>query len=132
MTSERFPFAQESPWSRILPSTFTEPPSAVVECNEVGLSARFGPFTVTTPWSNVRDVSVTGPYRWFRAIGPRLSLSDRGVTFGTATRAGTCIGFHEPVAGLFGGRRVHPGLTVTVADPEGLAAAIEAAIGRVR
>ena len=65
-----------------------DPPRAVVECNESALSARYGPFLVTTPWRNVRAASVSGPYRWFRAIGPRLSLSDRGVTFGTATAAG--------------------------------------------
>jgi hypothetical protein len=122
--TERFPFATEAPWSRLLPSPFREPPRAVVECNDVGLSARYGPFRVTTPWSNVRAVSVTGPYRWFRAIGPRLSLTDRGVTFGTAAAAGVCIQFHRPVAALFGRREVHPGLTVTAADPDGLVAAI--------
>jgi hypothetical protein len=122
--TERFPFATEAPWSRLLPSPLREPPRAVVECNDIGLSARYGPFLVTTPWSNVRAVSVSGPYRWFRAIGPRLSLTDRGVTFGTATDAGVCIEFHRPVAALFGHREVHPGLTVTVADPDGLAAAI--------
>jgi hypothetical protein len=122
--TERFPFATEAPWSRLLPPALREPPRAVVECNDIGLSARYGPFTVTTPWRNVAGASVTGPFRWFRVIGPRLSLGDRGVTFGTATQAGVCVRFHRPVAALFGRRQVHPGLTVTVADPEGLLAAI--------
>lgn len=129
VTTERFPFAAETPWSRLLPSLLLEPPRAVVECNDVGLSARFGPFLVTTPWSNVRSVSTPGPFRWFRAIGPRLSLSDRGVTFGTATVGGVCVEFHRPVAALFGRREVHPGLTVTVADPDGLAATIRRRTG---
>ncbi|MEX1176930.1 MAG: hypothetical protein WEB09_00580 [Nitriliruptor sp.] len=129
MHTERFPFSVRSPWSRLLPAVFRDAPQAVVECNEIGLSASFGPFLITTPWRNVRDVAVSGPYRWFRVIGPRLSLADRGLTFGTSTDAGACIRFHEPVAALFGSRRVHPGLTVTVEDPHGLAAAIEARIG---
>lgn len=124
MSTERFPFASDEPCSRLLPRPFREPPRAVVECNDIGLSARYGPFTVTTPWRNVADVSVAGPFRWFKVLGPRLSLSDRGVTFGTATHAGVCVSFHEPVAALFGRRRVHPGLTVTVADPEGFAAEV--------
>lgn len=124
--TERFAFARQRPWSTILPAAFHAPDRAAVELSDLALSVRFGPFLTTTPWVNVRDVSVSGPYRWFRAIGPRMSLVDRGVTYGTATDRGVCIRFHEPVAGLFGARRLHPGLTVTVEDPEGLAAAVRA------
>ena len=45
----------------------------------------FGPWVCRTAPSNVRAVSLTGPYRWYRAIGPRLSLADHGLTFGTTT-----------------------------------------------
>jgi hypothetical protein len=124
--TERFPFATQRPWRAVLPGAFVDPERSGVELNDLALSVRYGPFLTTTPWNNVRDVTVTGPFRWYRAIGPRLSLADRGVTYGTSTEAGVCVSFHEPVQGLFAGRRVHPGLTVTVADPEGLAAAIRA------
>jgi hypothetical protein len=126
--TDAFPFAHERPWSRLLPPMFRDPTRALVEVGDLGLSVRFGPFLTTTPWNNVRGASVTGPFRWYRAIGPRLSLADRGATYGTATRAGVCIEFHEPVSGLFGSKRVHPGLTVTVEDAEGLAAAIRGRI----
>lgn len=83
------------------------------------LTATFGPWRVLTPASNVAGAEVSGPYSPWRAIGPRLSLADGGLTFGTTARAGVCIRFHDPVAGLepFGLLR-HPNLTVTVVEPE--------------
>lgn len=123
--TERFPFARQEPWSRLLPAAFQAPDRAVVEIGDLALSARFGPFLTTTAWTNVAGIERSGPLRWYRVIGPHLSLADRGVTYGTATEGGVCVRFHEPVAGLFGSRRVHPGLTVTVEDPDGLVAAIE-------
>ncbi|MFA9445940.1 hypothetical protein [Egicoccus sp. AB-alg6-2] len=86
------------------------------------LRARFGPWLLTTTLDNVADVTVGGPYRAHRVVGPHLSLADRGVTFGTNTRAGVCVRFHEPVGALAGRDRLpHPGMTVTVADPNGFA-----------
>lgn len=126
MPAQRFPFAQQRPWSTLLPSAFTDPARSGAEVNDLALSVRFGPFLTTTPWNNVRDVTVVNSLRWFKVLGPRLSLADRGVTYGTSDEAGVCVTFAEPVAGLFGSRRVHPGLTVTVADPEGFAAAVRA------
>jgi hypothetical protein len=83
----------------------------------------FGPWRLRTPLTNIADVAVTGPYRWLKAIGPRVSLADRGVTFGTNARCGVCVRFVEPVPALFpGGRLRHPGATVTVAHPEAFAA----------
>ena len=62
---------------------------------------------------------MTGPYRWYRAIGPRLSLADHGLTFGTSAARGVCLLLREPVPGIdpLGVIR-HPGLTLTVADPK--------------
>jgi hypothetical protein len=78
---------------------------------------------VRTELANVTGTDVTGPYQALRAIGPHLSLADRGVSFGTNTRAGTCVLFAHPVRGLdpLGFLR-HPGMTVTVQDPDALAA----------
>jgi hypothetical protein len=89
-----------------------------------GLVATFGPLAVRTTVSNVREYHITGPYRWWRAIGPRGSLADHGFTFGTSTAGGVCLGFTEwvPTRYVRGGRM--ESLTVTVDDLEGLAAAL--------
>jgi hypothetical protein len=70
-------------------------------------------------------VSITGPYRWYRAIGPRLSLAGHGLPSGTTTARGVCLLLHEPVPGIdpLGVIR-HPGPTLTVSDPEGSAATV--------
>lgn len=125
MSTERFAFAFDRRFARPLALLGIRPDTTEVALTDTHFTARFGRFRVTTPWANVRDVRVTRGYRWFRAIGPRASLADRGVTFGTNATAGTCVCFHTPVPALAGERLPHPGLTVTVTDPEGLAAAIE-------
>ncbi len=98
-------------------------------CVEVGdglFVARYGPWTVTTPLDNVAGTSRTGPYRWWKVMGPpHISLRDRGLTFATNTEDGVCIRFHEPVGGIEPtGRLRHPALTVTVADVAGLTQAL--------
>jgi len=93
------------------------------------LVARFGFWTVSTGVANVAGTEVSGPYRRYTTIGPaHLSLADRGLTFASNRRRGLCIKFHEPVRGIdpLGAVR-HPGLTVTVADVDGLAAALAGA-----
>jgi hypothetical protein len=124
VTTSRFPYAIDRTFAAPLRAFGVTSRTAVVVLDDVGLTAHFGLFRTRTRWENVREASVTGPYRWYRAIGPRLSLSDRGVTYGSTADGGVCIAFHRPVAGLFGPARVHPNLTVTVADRDGLVAAI--------
>lgn len=82
--------------------------------------ATFGWFRVLTTLDNVAGAHVTRDYRWWKAVGPRASLADDGLTFGTTPRAGTCVHFHEPVRRVVG-LHDHSALTVTVADPGGLA-----------
>jgi hypothetical protein len=89
--------------------------------------ARYGPFRAEAPLSNVRDAHVTGPFRWWTAVGPRLSFVDDGLTFGTNAQAGVCIHFDPPVHRVIGFKD-HSALTVTVADPEALAAALKAGL----
>ena len=92
------------------------------------LVARYGPWRLSTDVSNIEGTEVTGPYRTHTTLGPaRLSLADRGLTFSSNGRRGLCIRFKEPVPGIEPtGRLRHPGLTVTVADVDGLAAALAA------
>lgn len=87
------------------------------------LDVRFGPWLVTTPMDNVAHVEVAGPYGFLKTAGPaHLSLSDSGVTFATNAHRGTCVVLHRRVRGINPlGPPLHPNLTVTVADPDGLA-----------
>jgi hypothetical protein len=87
--------------------------------------AKFGRWKVDTPLDNIDCIEISGPYRWYRAIGLRGSTVDDGLTFGTTTQGGVCVTFHEPVPRALPVMRDHPGLTVTVADREGLVAALE-------
>ena len=87
------------------------------------LRATFGLLKLSTPLANVAGGHVTEDYRWWTAVGPRLSFVDDGLTFGTNTKRGVCIHFHERVRPVIGPRR-HSALTVTVTDCEGLLDAI--------
>lgn len=96
-----------------------------VTVTEDGLfRATFGRFKVETPVTNIASAENNGPYRLLKAVGLRMSLVDSGLTFGTTGRSGACVVFHEPVDQVVPFRR-HRGLTVTVADPDGLVAAIK-------
>lgn len=87
--------------------------------------ATFGLLKVDTPLENIDDAHVTGPYRWWTAIGPRLSFADDGLTFGTNHSAGLCIHFRNKIRRIIGFRD-HSALTVTVADPVALEARLRA------
>lgn len=85
------------------------------------LVATFGVLRVNTPLDNIADAHVTGPYRWWTAVGPRISFADDGLTFGTNPHAGLCIHFRNKIRRVIGFRD-HSALTVTVADPHALEA----------
>lgn len=87
--------------------------------------ARYGLIRLETSLTNVAGAHVTGPYRWWTAVGPRLSLADDGLTFGTTNRGGVCVHFREPVRRVIGPRD-HSALTVTVADRDGLVRSLSA------
>lgn len=122
----RFDFAFDPRFAAPLAVLGVRSGTAWVEVDDEVFDARFGHLRLRTGVDNLRCVEVTRGYRWWRAIGPRWSVTDGGATFGTNCDAGVCVCFHEPVGALFGrGRLPHPGLTVTVADVDGLVAAVE-------
>lgn len=86
------------------------------------LWVEFGRWGMKTSLSNVAGTEITENYFFAKAIGIRGSLVDRGITFGTNTRKGACLKFHEPVAVI--GVRLHPGATLTLADVEGFLEAV--------
>lgn len=102
------------------------PASACVKVGASHLTARFGPWTVRTPLSNIADAKITGPYSLAKTIGPaHLSFGDQGLTFATNPDRGVCLTFLAPVTGMDPlGLLRHPGLTVTVSDPEALVEAL--------
>ncbi len=110
-----------SPFLRILG---VKPDKDGVRLENGRLKASFGFLNVDTAIENVSTASVTGPYTWWKAIGPRLSMADHGLTFGTTADGGVCVEFVEPI-GRVVGPWDHPGLTLTVDDPAGLVEAIE-------
>jgi hypothetical protein len=95
---------------------------------EVGdeLDARFGPWRVRTPLSNVAAAEPTGPYSFFKTAGPaRLAITDRGLTFASNGDRGVRIAFHSSVPGIErAGKIRHPELTVTVRDVDALIEAL--------
>jgi hypothetical protein len=86
--------------------------------------ATFGRFRVETALSNIKGATKTGPYKWWRAVGPRGSGVDSGITFGTTPRGGVCILFTERIPNVIPPAPRHAGLTVTVADRDGLVDAL--------
>jgi hypothetical protein len=124
--AQRFAFAFAAPYRVLLALLGVRPATASVTVDDAELNVRFGPWLLRTDRDNVVAARTTGPYRWWRAIGPHLSLVDRGATFGTTTAGGVCIEFAEPVPALAPrGRLRHPSVTVTVEDGPEL-------IGRLR
>jgi hypothetical protein len=85
--------------------------------------ATFGLVKVTTPRTNITGAHITEGYRWWTAVGVRMSMADDGLTFGTNNRRGLCIHFNAKVRSPLR-RSGHSALTVTVADPEGLERAL--------
>ena len=122
VAAREFPFAFDPSYLRLARLFGVTPDSARVIVDDGELRARYGPWHVTTPCSNVAHAEVSGPYRFHTTAGPaRLSLADRGLTFASNGRRGVCIIFREPVPGLVPtGHLRHPNLTVTVADCGGL------------
>jgi len=90
--------------------------------------ATFGRLRVETPLANIKCAVRTGPYRWWKAIGVRSSLVDSGLTFGTTAAGGVCVLFIDRIPGVVPPNSDHTGLTVTVADCDGLVEELKARI----
>lgn len=125
----RVDFAIDPRYARVLRLFGVRAGRAWIELDDARLRVRFGLWRFETAVSNLDCVRLTGPYRSaLRAIGPHISLKDRGISFGTNTRLGVCVTFRTPVPGRETlGLIRHPGLTVTPVAPETLARALESA-----
>jgi hypothetical protein len=107
----------------LLPFLFRPKHDGVTLSDDGSFRAVFGFFKLETPLANISGAHITRNYRWWTAFGVRMSGADDGLTFGTNCNAGVCIHFAEKVPSVLR-RSGHSALTVTVADLEGLVAAL--------
>ena len=125
MKAKHFPYRLDKRWTALFFALGVDDKDGVTIGGKGELIATFGRFKVKTTVANVDHTLVTGPHRWYTAVGLRLSFADDGLTFGTNHRKGLSIAFVEKIPKVVGFKK-HSTLWVSVADPEGLAAAIEA------
>lgn len=126
MSPRRFPFAFTRGY-RIAGLPFgVTPGTAWVEVDEEELRVRFGPWSLRTPLTNITSTELTGDFAFLKTAGPpHLSFADRGISFATNGERALCVQLRTPVPGIDPTKRIkHPGVTMTVADPEGLRAAL--------
>lgn len=124
--SQVFPFSFTTSYRVAAVPFGVLPRTTWVRVEDEELRVRFGPWTLHTPISNIASAELTGGFAFLKTAGPpHLSFSDRGVTFATNGDRALCLQFHRPVPGIDPTRTIkHPGATLTVADPEGLARAL--------
>ena len=123
MKTQHFPYLRDTRWSALFLALGVRSADGVTVSAKGDLIATYGRFKVKTTLDNVDHTEITGPHRWYTAVGLRLSLSDDGITFGTNHHKGLSIAFVKMVPRVIGFRK-HSTLWVSVADPEGLAQAI--------
>jgi hypothetical protein len=124
MTATRYPFrlgARSRPLLRLFGVRGVE--NAFVDLDPAAFTARFGRFEVSTPVANLASWQIEGPWLWVTAIGVRMSIRHRDLTFGGSPRGGVRVDFREPVKM---GPIAIPALYVTVEDLVGLGAALTA------
>ena len=122
--SKGFPYRFDKRWAPLFFVLGVSDDDGVEITDDGQFIATFGRFSVKTTLDNIDHTEVTGPHRWYTAVGLRLALTDDGITFGTNHYKGLRIAFVKKVPKVVGFRD-HSLLWVSVADPEGLAAAIE-------
>ena len=129
-TVREFDFEFERKYLPLLVVMGISPATSWVRVGEQKIDIRFGPWTCSSPLSNISCVQSSGPYKGYRAIGVRGSFADGGATFGSTTAGGVCMEFKKPVSALdFTNTLKHRGLTVTVKDREGFEAYLREAVG---
>jgi hypothetical protein len=122
--NEHFGYAIDKRYLLVLLPFLLRPTKDGVTLTDNGsFLATFGLFKIETQLSNITGAHVTRNFRWWTAVGIRMSRVDDGLTFGTNREAGVCIHFANRVGSPLR-RSGHSALTVTVADLEGLTRAL--------
>ena len=107
----------------LLPLGFRSSTQGVTVTDDGAVDATIGFLTQRTRLDNIDGAHITRDYRWWTAIGARLSFVDDGLTFGTNANAGVCMHFRQRVPSALR-RKGHSALTVTVEDLDGLVEAL--------
>jgi hypothetical protein len=123
MSDQFFPYRFDKRWKAMFFALRVGPDDGVTINDDGRLLATFGRVRVDTPLDNIDHTQITGPHRWYTAVGLRLSFADDGITFGTNHHSGLCIEFVEKVPKVIGFKD-HSALWVSVEDPQALAEAI--------
>jgi hypothetical protein len=122
--TEHFGYAIDKRYLPVLLPLLLRPGrDGVTLTDEGGFVATFGIFKIATPLSNITGAHITRNYRWWTAVGVRMSRADDGLTFGTNRDGGVCIHFAEKLPSRLRGGG-HSALTVTVSDLEALTTAL--------
>jgi hypothetical protein len=87
------------------------------------LRVRFGWWPFATTMGNVVRWQIEGPWRWITAIGYRMSIRHRDLTFGGSAHGGVRIDFRTRVPWLL---FKIPAIYVSADDLDALAAALAA------
>jgi len=118
--SEFFRYAYDKKFAALWAPFLTRPSKdGVTLTDDRRFVATFGLLRVATALDNIDDAHITTGYRWWTAIGARMSFADDGLTFGTNHDAGVCVHFRDRVRSPLRPAG-HSALTVTVADTDGL------------
>ena len=123
MSEQFFPYRFDRRWKGLYAVLGVKRSDGVTITDDGRLIATYGRARVETTIDNVDHTEITGPHRWYTAVGLRLSFSDDGLTMGTNHERGLCIAFVERVPKVIGFSD-HSALWVSVADPAALAAAL--------
>ena len=121
--SEFFPYQLDRRWTPMFAAMRVSHDDGVTLADDGLFRATFGFLHLETPIDNIDHTEVSGPHRWYTAVGARLSFADDGLTFGTNHHLGLCIEFVEKIPKVIGPRS-HAALWVSVADPDGLTTAL--------
>lgn len=122
MATQHFPYRFDKRWTPLFIALGVSDKDGV-DLVDGQLVATYGRFHIKTSLDNIAHTRITGPHRWYTAVGLRLSFTDDGLTFGTNHKKGLSIAFVERIPKVVGFKD-HSLLWVSVADPENLAAAI--------
>ena len=124
MDTQRFPIrigARSRGLVRVLFGATPETARAEID-NEV-LRARFGRFHLVTPLDNIASWRIEGPFVWIKAIGVRMSVRHRDISFAGSPHGGVRVDFRVPIRY---GRVSVPALYVGADNLVGFAAALTA------
>ncbi len=119
MTPTRYPIRIGSRSALLLRVAFGVTPDRAWASVDAGtVTVRFGRFEFTAPVMDVTRWRIEGPWRWVTAIGVRMSIRHRDISFAGSPRGGVRLDFRSPVRW---GPLAVPAIYAGVQDLEGFA-----------